>query len=139
MPVASQKEYLQLIERMQLLEKKKLRSRKAVTVTADNATESKLVKRITSALSKGNSNSNSNSSSSSSSNINENLATTTKVEAIKNGSNTEDTNSNNLATTSVMATKAAQPSKENRLKAFENSFFKIGYLHIYYCGWVDAS
>lgn len=134
--MASQKEYLQLIERMQLLEKKKLRSRKAVTVTADNATESKLVKRITSALSKGNSNSNS--SSSSSSNINENLATTTKVEAIKNGSNTEDTNSNNLATTSVMATKAAQPSKENRLKAFENSFFKIGYLHIYYCGWVDA-
>lgn len=123
MPVASQKEYLQLIERMQLLEKKKLRSRKTATVTAGNATESKLVKRITSALSKGNSN-----NSSSSSIVNGNPSTTTKVEAIKNASNTEDTNSNNLATTSVMATKAAQPSKENRLKAFENSFFKIGYL-----------
>lgn len=120
--MASQKEYLQLIERMQLLEKKKLRSGKAAASTTGNAIGSKLVKRMTSGLSTSNSNN------SSSNNINGNLATTTKAEAIKNGSNTTG------ATTSAMATKAAQPSKENRLKAFENSFLKIGYLHIYYCG-----
>lgn len=148
--MASQKEYLQLIERMQLLEKKKFVSGKAsksqsATGKSDNAAGSKLVKRtVPSVPPKGNSNisSNSNSSSSiSSSNSSGMPATTTKAEAIKNGSSsaTADTSKAcNLPTTSVVGTKATQPSKESRLKAFESSFHKIGYLNIDYYWWVDA-
>lgn len=148
MPVASQKEYLQLIERMQLLENKKIVSGKAsksqsATGKSVNAAGSKLVKRtVPSVPPKGNSNvsSNSNSSSSiSSSNSSGMPATTTKAEAIKNGSSTADTSKAcNLPTTSVVGTKATQPSKESRLKAFESSFHKIGYLNIDYYWWVDA-
>lgn len=148
MPVASQKEYLQLIERMQLLENKKIVTGKAsksqsTTGKSENAAGSKLVKRtVPSVPPKGNSNSSSNSNSNSSissSNSSGKPATTTKAEAINNGSSTSNTSKAcNLPTASVVPTKATQPSKESRLKAFESSFHKIGYLNLDYYWWVDA-
>ncbi|KAL7735727.1 hypothetical protein ACLKA6_019983 [Drosophila palustris] len=103
LPVASQKEYLRLIERMQLLEKKKIVGTvKGTGSKKDNATRSTVEAK--SALTKKE-------------------VKKTVTEATANG--TEETNkASDIPTTSKMSQK--MPSKESRLKAFESSFLKIG-------------
>ena len=115
MPVASQKEYLRLIERMQLLEKKKIVGAvKGTGSKKDNATSSS-VEVVKSALTKKE-------------------VKKTVTEATANGTmpktGTEETSkANDIPTTSSLSQK--MPSKESRLKAFESSFLKIGYLFLY--------
>ncbi|XP_034104387.1 uncharacterized protein LOC117568104 [Drosophila albomicans] len=118
LPVASQKEYLLLIERMRLLEKKKLietakgtantvnTARKIANAATTNGTSAKAVKKTQPALKK---------------------TGTGKAEAEGSRSPTEATTVKANKTKELSGTsKLLQPSKESRLKAFENSFLKIG-------------
>ncbi|KAH8371807.1 hypothetical protein KR093_008938, partial [Drosophila rubida] len=122
LPVASQKEYLRLIERMRLLEKKKLvETAKGAASTLNTATKVanaastketsptvtnmavKAAKKTQPALKKMN---------------------TAKTELDSSCSPAEATASKTKELPST--SKLLQPSKESRLKAFENSFLKIG-------------
>ncbi|KAH8401444.1 hypothetical protein KR009_005532 [Drosophila setifemur] len=96
LPVASQKEYLRLVERMQMLEKKKVKAAKgsgaAVTskpVTAPNPPKV--------------------------------VPEQTKATSVESTQNTPP-----AAKATKANSKPSQPPKESRLKAFENSFAKIG-------------
>ncbi|XP_016929752.3 titin homolog [Drosophila suzukii] len=113
LPVASQKEYLRLIERMQMLEQKKVRAPKS----AAPAPKSKVP-----TLEKPSPN---NSSSPTTAKVVHNPASATiTIKATSESENplVKDTDSKSPKPKA----KLNQPSKESRLKAFENSFIKIG-------------
>ncbi|KAH8296932.1 hypothetical protein KR044_001125, partial [Drosophila immigrans] len=121
LPVASQKEYLRLIERMRLLEKKKLieTAKGAANTTSKIANVATTKDAVTTAsdmtvkalkaqppLKK---------------------ATTGKTEPESSCSPAEATAVESSKSKELPSTsKLLQPSKESRLKAFENSFLKIG-------------
>ncbi|KQS61997.1 uncharacterized protein Dere_GG21783, isoform B [Drosophila erecta] len=123
LPVASQKEYLRLVERMQMLEQKKVRAAKAAATVAKSKAPT---------VDKPSSKNKSTPS------TNANIVTYPAKELIP--SKTSSTMTNAKATSAVQKpqvktadlkspkTKAKQNqmSKESRLKAFENSFVKIG-------------
>ncbi|XP_023172472.2 titin isoform X2 [Drosophila hydei] len=114
LPVASQREYLRLIERMQLLEKKKIGVVKAANGQATGVAVAK----------------------ESSNDVRDNISvaattkpgTTTPSKPLKKATvSAPAAMASDLPSTSTAAAvKAAQPSKESRLKAFESSFQKIG-------------
>ncbi|ALC41146.1 CG4294 [Drosophila busckii] len=118
LPVASQREYLRLVERMQLLEKKKIcivKSSSGNSIAAAKSSPTSTTKENTAAVKRA-------------TNLNKprpaaakpNL--TTPVVANK----AVDSQAIEQPSTSAAAIKIVPPSKESRLKAFENSFHKIG-------------
>ncbi|XP_064542604.1 uncharacterized protein LOC135431399 [Drosophila montana] len=137
LPVASQREYLRLIERMQLLEKKKV----GVGVKAVNIQTTAAAKEAPVAVTVGKQQ------------ISVGAALAAKAKTTAAGSKalkkvtvragpkgtkpavapndpvataTDTTTASDFPSTSKAVAKATQPSKESRLKAFESSFLKIG-------------
>ncbi|XP_002066064.2 uncharacterized protein LOC6643430 [Drosophila willistoni] len=100
LPVASQKEYLRLIERMRLLEKRK------ATIETNNSTATEKTTASTTSSPKGDPKANGIVA-----------AATAAVEPSKSAVEPPSTSKAGLTT---------QQAKESRLKAFENSFNKIG-------------
>ncbi|XP_017054247.1 uncharacterized protein LOC108096845 [Drosophila ficusphila] len=119
LPVASQKEYLRLIERMQLLEQKRVQATKSTvplaTSKADKVERPPLIKITPPATTK----------------VVQNTTKLAVSTAISTNSKASTAAGKPLAkTTNAKTTKPKaklnQQSKESRLKAFENSFVKIG-------------
>lgn len=144
LPVASQREYLRLIERMQLLEKKKV----GVGVRAVNIQTTAAAKEVPAAVAV----------TVGKQEISVGAALVAKTKTSTAGSKplkkvtvragpkgakqaaapndpvataTDTNTASDFPSTSTAAAKASQPTKESRLKAFESSFLKIGYLCIY--------
>ncbi|EDW10319.2 uncharacterized protein LOC6580553 [Drosophila mojavensis] len=124
LPVASQREYLRLIERMRLLEKKKMGGAKAsngqtttsiATAVVKESATIEIKEKISGAVSQ---------------------TAKTKTAAVApskpakmatvGASSNAASDLPSTSTAAAAAGKATQPSKESRLKAFESSFQKIG-------------
>ncbi|XP_016953364.1 uncharacterized protein LOC108026749 [Drosophila biarmipes] len=116
LPVASQKEYLRLIERMQMLEQKKVRTANPVAPAAKSkapTVEKPSPKNISTPIT---------------AKVMHNPASAaSSAITIKATSGVEKAQVKNAVSKSPKTkAKLSQPSKESRLKAFENSFIKIG-------------
>ncbi|KAI8037449.1 uncharacterized protein LOC128255619 [Drosophila gunungcola] len=122
LPVASQKEYLRLVERMQLLEQKKVRAGKAaapaVAIKAPTVEKPTLTKNSALITANAVQNLAKAAPASTTKSMTNPIKTITPVD--KPQAKPEDSKA------PKSKAKQNQPSKESRLKAFENSFVKIG-------------
>ncbi|TDG50598.1 hypothetical protein AWZ03_002902 [Drosophila navojoa] len=123
LPVASQREYLRLIERMRLLEKKKMGGAKPINGQTTTSAATAVVKESSSIVIKEKI------SGAVSLTAKTKTAAVAPSKAVKTAMVDASANAASdspSTSTAAAAGKANQPSKESRLKAFESSFQKIG-------------